>query len=83
MKLQQKLLIAFSVFILLTIVLGVWAYIAVNTINYAAPAPAPLPDMDYPGIEKESKVKVEQVPQDELDELLQSSSDTSPAKDPV
>lgn len=79
MKTQQKLLIAFSVFILLTIVLGVWGYIVINTVNYAVPAPAPLPDIEYPGIEKESKVKVEQVPQDELDELLQSSSDTSPA----
>lgn len=79
MKLQQKLLIAFSVFILLTIVLGVWAYIAVNTINYAAPAPAPLPDMDYPGIEKESKVKVKQIPQDELDELFENSSGIAPA----
>ncbi len=78
MKLQQKLLIAFSVFILLTIVLGVWAYIAINTVNYAAPAPAPLPDIEYPRIKKESKVKVEQVPQEELDELLEDSSDTAP-----
>lgn len=77
MKLQQKLLVAFAIFIMLVFVLGVWAYIAINTINYVAPAPTPLPDIEYPGIKKESKVKVEQVPQDELDEILENSSATA------
>lgn len=79
MKFRQKLALALAGFVLLVIVLGVWAYIAINTINYAAPAPAPLPDMEYPGIEKESKVKVEQIPQDELDELQEEGADTQPA----
>lgn len=77
MRLEQKLMIAFAIFILVVLVLGVWGYIVINTVNYAAPAPAPLPDIDYPGIEKESKVKVEQIPQDELDEIMQSPSNGS------
>lgn len=78
MRLQQKLMITFAIFIMLVLVLGVWGYIVINTVNYAAPAPAPLPDIDYPGIEKESKVKVEQIPQDELDEMLENASETAP-----
>lgn len=79
MRLEQKLMIAFAIFILVVLVLGVWGYIVINTVNYAAPAPAPLPDIDYPGIEKERKVKVEQIPQDELDEMLESASGLAPA----
>ncbi|MFA9381930.1 MAG: hypothetical protein ACERKO_12825 [Acetanaerobacterium sp.] len=73
MRLKQKLLIALVGFIMLIFVLGVWGYITIDSINYTPAAPAALPDLDY-GIEKESKVKVEQIPQEELDEMLGEES---------
>ena len=67
MKLKHKLVVVFAVFVTGVIVFGIWAFIAFNLTQYAAPPPSPLPtNVNYTG-EKNGGVTVSPLPQEELE----------------
>ncbi len=76
MVLKQKLILAFTCFIMLIFVLGVWVYIMIDNVQYKPAAPSPVSDTVGKG--SETKVSIEQKTEEELQKIIdQASSQTA------
>ena len=79
MTVKNKVIIAFSSFVLLMVVLGTWVYIALDTAEYKPKAPVPV--SSFMQDSTQSQVTVIQIPQQQLDDLLSGGTSSTASAD--